>query len=124
MTEEHERTGNCFESAANFVVDQCMFDRQDCIYILVHGEVQGQGHLKGVTFGHAWVEFQGPGGSRVHDPEQGMWDMPRDLYYALAGIDHRPAHQNVYRYTAMETFAQMRDNEHYGPWDLVTATGL
>ncbi len=119
-----EPTGNCYQSAADWLVSQCIFDAENCNYTLVHGEVQGGGHLQGITFGHAWIEFTDEHGvERVHDPEQGLWDLPLLVYYGLAGIDHRPAHQNTHRYTYREASKKMVELEHYGPWDLVTTSG-
>ena len=45
--------GDCYEAAGKYMMDNCMMG--GCSLILVHGEVQGQGHLGGVTYGHAWV---------------------------------------------------------------------
>ena len=94
-----------------------MFD-SGCGLRLVHAEVAGQGPLAGVTFGHAWVLD----GDTVIDRSNGRdVVMPRQLYYALGHVDEIA---NEYVYSWSETRDKLREFEHYGPWDLETATGL
>jgi hypothetical protein len=47
--------------------------------------------------------------------------MAKDRYYQIGRIDEIG---NVIEYTAKEAIAKINDHEHYGPWDLVTESGL
>ena len=111
-----EATGDCYEAAGKFMMDNCMFGR--CDLILVHGEVMGQGHLSGVTYGHAWVLD----GETVIDVSNGKnLQMPRDVYYSIGQISNIG---NVHEYTWDEARRLIVEKEHWGPWQLETSTGL
>ena len=45
--------------------------------------------------------------------------VPRVLYYALGHIG-----DNLHEYTWEETRAHLVKHEHWGPWELVTRSGL
>ena len=110
--------GDCYEAAGKFMMDSCQFGGDDCNLILVHGEVGGQGPLEGVTFGHAWVLD----GNTVVDKSNGRdVQMPQPVYYAIGQIDNIG---NVHQYTWPEARKQILDNGHWGPWELVTESGL
>ena len=78
----------------------------------------GQGPLGGVTFGHAWVID----GNTVVDKSNGRdVQMPRPVYYAIGQIDNIG---NVHQYTWPDARKQILDSGHWGPWELVTESGL
>jgi hypothetical protein len=111
--------GNCYESAANYIVDAMMREGRDVKLVLVHGEITGQGRIEGVRYGHAWVED----GAMVIDNSNGRdLRMHRDAYYALARVGHR--NPNLVKYTVAEMRKKIIKHKHYGPWDLKTSTGL
>ena len=111
--------GDCYEAAGQYMMAQCQFgDGEDCNLTLVHGEVMGQGALEGITFGHAWLLK----GDLAIDKSNGRnIELPKQLYYALGGID---SIGNVHEYD----WDAARDNiltyQHWGPWDLETESGL
>ena len=95
--------GDCYESAANIVLDERH-------YTLVHGVVTGQGPLAGVRFGHAWVEHEG----NVIDKSNGReLEFPRELYYAIGNVD--PSEQH--RYTYKEIREMIQEHGTWGPWE-------
>lgn len=109
-------TGDCYEAAGKYMMDNCMMG--GCNLILVHGEVQGQGHLDGVTYGHAWVLD----GGTVIDVSNGRnLQLPQEIYYAIGQIDNIG---NVHEYTWEEARRLIVDFEHWGPWELETESGL
>lgn len=111
--------GDCYEAAGQFMMMQCQFGQPDCEgMVLVHGEVMGQGPLEGVTYGHAWVELNGT----VIDKSNGRdLHLPTVLYYSVGRIDEI---DNVIKYPWSEARKKILDHEHWGPWDLETASGL
>lgn len=101
--------GDCYEAAANYMLNNASNPNLR----VVHGEVEGQGPLEGVTFGHAWIED----GDTVIDPSNGgNLRMPRADYYALGKIDQL---NNTHVYGPQEAMRRMIETELYGPWDLV-----
>ena len=113
--------GDCYEAAGKWFMDNAMTGfgaPTDPDLRLVHGEVVGRGSLEGVSFGHAWIED----GDKVIDPSNDrMVEMPRSLYYALGSIDHI---DNTHRYDVNTFRRRVTTHRHWGPWDLVTSTGL
>lgn len=102
--------GDCFESAANYVIDNSIFKKNEKL-ILVHGEVAGQGELEGIRFGHAWVEK----GSTVIEVANGKHlELPKVLYYALGQVS------KTYKYTPERLREMLLKHETYGPWELRT----
>lgn len=104
---ELEAVGDCFEAALelflNFHTDLPTGPQ------LVHGRVHGQGKLKGISFGHAWVEI----GDIVFDYSNGgKLVMRKDDYYRLGKIE------DVEKYTFSKLFAEIERTQHMGPWDL------
>jgi len=47
--------------------------------------------------------------------------MPRFIYYAIGGIEEI---DNFHEYTAEEARDMMLKTGNYGPWDLITSSGL
>jgi hypothetical protein len=111
--------GDCYEAAGKFIGDQLIAGETDR-YILVHGEVRGQGPLMGVTFGHAWIVDTST--DNVIDKSNGRdISLPRFIYYGIGGINDLDNH---YEYTAEEARDKMLETGNYGPWDLITSSGL
>lgn len=109
--------GDCYEAAGRFMMDSCN-STDGCTYLLVHGEVAGQGSLDGLTFGHAWVLD----GDMVLDKSNGRdLKIPKVLYYALGGVEHIG---NLHTYTWEEARERILRYKHWGPWDLKTRSGL
>ena len=107
--------GDCYEAAGKYMWKGCQSGR--CNLILVHGEVQGQGPLSGVTYGHAWVLD----GGTVIDVSNGRnLQLPQVIYYAIGQIDNIG---NIHEYTWKEARRLIIDYEHWGPWDLETSSG-
>ena len=108
--------GDCYEAAAKLMTDICMFG--SCDLVLVHGEVMGQGPLDGITYGHAWVL---DGNMVVDRSNGGNVILPQPVYYSVGKIDEI---NNTHTYTWSEARKKLVEFEHYGPWDLITETGL
>jgi len=100
-------------------MDKCGFGNPDgCQFILVHGEVMGQGPIEGTPFGHAWVLD----GSTVIDKSNGRdVTMPVPIYYMIGQIDRI---DNIIEYSWEEARTKILDSGHWGPWDLETESGL
>jgi len=109
--------GDCYEAAGKYMMDKCVFG-DDCNLVLVHGEVAGQGALEGVTFGHAWVL---DGGTAIDRSNGGNLQLPQAIYYAVGQIDRIG---NTHEYTWEQARKMIIEYEHWGPWDLVTESGL
>lgn len=86
---------------------------------VVHAEVEGQGAIAGLRYGHAWVEDD----LNVYDYSNGREIVfPKQIYYILGQvITEKPKY---YKYTFKEAVAKMLDTGHYGSWDLITESGL
>lgn len=93
-------TGNCYQSAFNFV-----YVHED--WTLVHGRavVQG-GKFKGMDFGHAWAEKD----DVVMDTESGL-RIPKDLYYRVGEVGETK------RYTFNQAREMAVKHGHYGAWE-------
>jgi hypothetical protein len=108
--------GDCFEANGRYFMDAAAFPGGNKTLHLVHGEVTGQGPLEGVKYGHAWIED----GNMVIDVSNGRTvRMPKATYYALGRIG-----DNVHHYDAPAFRRKVMQHKHWGPWDLVTSTGL
>lgn len=105
---EKEARGDCFEVAANLVLEL------DGDWRLVHATCMGYGPIEGIRFSHAWVEND----FLVLDFSNGKQSaIPRTAYYEAGEAE------NVHRYTATEARLHMLATEHYGPWAEVVMTG-
>ena len=109
--------GDCYEAAVKYMFDKCVFD-PSCNLILVHGEVMGQGPLEGVTYGHAWIL---DGDTVIDKSNNGSLTLPEAVYYSIGRINEIG---NLHTYTWADARKKLIEFEHYGPWDLVTETGL
>jgi len=104
--------GDCYQAAYGFMDAALTQGRWKGLF-LCHGEVEGQGPLEGIRFGHAWCERELPGVVVVTDPSNGrMISMMRDDYYRLGRIDP----DEVRRYHPAEMIADAMEYETYGPW--------
>jgi len=109
--------GDCYYIAGQFAMDN-IFSPKKIDYVgtpyLVHAEVQGQGHIAHIRYGHAWVEDD----ENVYDFSNGReLVIPKPLYYAIGDIrtDNPKKYQ---KYTFAEARQKMIQTKHYGCWDL------
>jgi len=113
-----EALGDCYEAATRYMLDSGHLGDPDSPLRIVHGEVAGQGPMKGKTFGHAWVEFHDPDNKEpmVIDPSNGGdLHLPKSMYYQLGKINEL---NNFHSYTPEEARNRLIDLQHFGPWDL------
>ena len=107
MTDEAK--GNCYQEAADMVVDLVMFGQVDPNSIkLVHG-IPTLTRPPYIRFGHAWVEVNE---TFVMDAASGA-GFPRDEYYRAGNID--PDECFYYDYSAVKKY--LLEYGHYGPWE-------
>ena len=106
-----EGRGDCYQAAGRLIMN--FFGDKGAK--LVHGMVNGQGALKGLRFGHAWVEK----GSKILDHSNGKkQEMSKALYYALGDVKSSECRY----YTGLEAAKWMSKKEHWGPWEISGAT--
>ena len=106
-----EGKGDCYQAAGRLIIN-FMGDKSAR---LVHGMVEGQGSLKGLKFGHAWVEY----GSKCLDHSNGKkQEIPKTVYYAVGNI----MPQQCKYYAPRETTRKMMKHKHWGPWDMSGST--
>ena len=103
--------GDCFEAAYKKLYD-VFRDHPEAK--LVHAIVTGQGDIKGVQHGHAWVEI----GNTVLDFSNGRSiEMPKQIYYAIGNVD--PSNSDEYKTYDFKEMADISmDQGTYGPWEL------
>lgn len=80
--------------------------------ILVHGLVEGQGKLKGITYNHAWCED----GEMIIDmtlKPHLQTSLNKDLYYLLGNIT------TTFSYTFNDRLIKSLEIGTYGPWEEV-----
>lgn len=104
MADTPPENGDCYVVAARLVTG----DGAPEDALLCHGTCTGHGPIKGITFGHAWVEWYGMvvEQSNGHDAV-----LPRDVYYEAGRC------REVVRYTPDEARRMMQKHGHYGPWE-------
>lgn len=119
-TKKPKATGDCYEAAFKFIMDECNLTPENSKrYILVHAEVMGQGEIEGITFGHAFVVKDR---TLVIDRSNGRnLEMPAFIYYAIGQINDIG---NEHQYTWEEARQKAMESGTYGPWDLMTESGL
>jgi hypothetical protein len=101
---EENKNGNCYEEALNLFMNMISTPEVK----LVHGIVTGQGAVKGIKFGHAWVEFK----DFCIDKSNGNSIMQtKEVYYRIGKI------KKVKRYIALEAMKNIQKFGTYGPWD-------
>jgi hypothetical protein len=109
--------GDCYYIAGQFAMDNILTSKH-IDYIgtpyLVHAEVKGQGKIKGIMYGHAWIEDD----VNVYDFSNNREIiMPKDVYYAIGRIKTDNPKKYL-RYTFEEARNKMLDTGNYGCWDL------
>ena len=122
MNKKQKNTGDCYEVAGRFAlqnVTEIKGEKFNGKPYLVHAEVKGQGKIEGIRFGHAWVEDD----YFIFDFSNGLSLIyPKVVYYSIGNVVQKEP--KYYKYT----FEQARDNmlkvSTFGPWDLVTESGL
>lgn len=116
-----QKLGDCYEAAFKFLMNECMIhSEKENNFALVHAEVMGQGQLEGVSYGHAFVIDTTS--DTVIDVSNGRnIKMGAGLYFAIGGIDYL---NNIHKYTWPEASRKAVLTGTYGPWDLITKTGL
>lgn len=99
--------GDCYQVSGLFMMN-ILGDKQ---HKLVHSMVDGQGPLKGLRFGHAWIEY----GNRVIDNSNGKHrEYPKDVYYALGHVTPK----DTKYYTPEETMKWLLKKKNWGPWEM------
>ena len=106
--------GDCYEANGSLFVDETLFGGEN--WLLVHGEVTGQGSLEGIKYGHCWIEN---GGTVIDQSNGNNIKMSKKAYYALGNIG-----DNVIKYKPEQVRKKILQTENWGPWDLHTSTGL
>jgi hypothetical protein len=109
--------GNCFETAAQELV-RLSKENGKSRYRLAHGEITGQGPIEGVKLSHAWV-VDTETDCCIDKSNGNDICVPRVFYEAIARLDG-----NKKEYCFTEACQKLALTGHYGPWDLVTSTGL
>lgn len=108
-----QKLGDCYEAAGKYILAHPSDGLR-----LVHAEVMGQGSIAGTTFGHAFVLD----GDTVIDTSNGRnIRLPSVIYFALGHINDI---DNFFIYDENEMRSKIIKSQHWGPWDLVTESGL
>jgi len=96
------KNGDCYQKALNY------FNSHDCT--LVHGLVDGQGALEGITYNHAWCEKGGKIIDMTLSPTV-QKSLPMEIYYAIGNI------KTTFKYNKKEAQKKMLEYGTYGPWE-------
>jgi len=113
---ESKPKGNCYFAAGQFALNDLTGKKFDFIgtpYV-VHAEVLGKGELRGIRFGHAWVEDD----EFVYDYSNNREiKFPKVLYYLIGNI--KTNNPKKYRkYTFKQAREKMLKTGNYGCWDI------
>lgn len=102
--------GDCYEAALKYLLKNSKNN-----LLLVHGEVTGQGAIKGIKYGHAWIE----NGENVIDVSNGRdIKLPKIIYYALGHIKDKS--DKLFKYDLKSANKMILRYRTYGPWELDT----
>ena len=118
-----QKLGDCYEVAGRMAILGLSKAPNGEMFLgnpmVVHGEVEGQGKIKGTRYGHAWIEDD----VYVYDFSNGRNLMLlKEVYYYLGKIiQDKP---KLYKYTFRQAREKMIETGEYGPWDLITESGL
>lgn len=86
---------------------------------VVHAEVEGQGAISGLRYGHAWVEDD----LYVYDFSNGREIVfPKYFYYEMGKV--KTTKPKYFKYTFEQAVDKMLKTGHYGSWELITESGL
>jgi GNAT superfamily N-acetyltransferase len=112
-------SGDCYEVAGRMALMDVSKAPNGELFLgnpkVVHGEVAGQGSLKGIRYGHAWVEDD----VYVYDFSNGReLVISKDVYYYLGKIKQEKP--KLFKYTFKEAIDKMVESRNFGPWDLIT----
>ena len=103
------KEGRCYDNCFEF-----QFKNED--WTLVHGIVMGQGKMKGIRFGHSWVEktVEAAGFSIpfAYDPTHDVM-MPTPLFYKHGEI----VESELRHYTYDEALIEAIKDSSSGPWE-------
>lgn len=107
-------SGDCYYVAGKIA----MGDFKDIDFIgtpyVVHAEVEGQGKISGIKYGHAWVEDD----ENVYDYSNGNeFVLPKIIYYSIGNIKTNNP-KKYRRYTFDQARLKMLETRNYGCWDL------
>ena len=122
MRKKNTTAGDCYEVAGRFALNRVKeingYEFQGKPYV-VHAEVSGQGKIEGIRFGHAWVEDD----YFIYDFSNGLQLVyPKVLYYSIGKIiEKKPKY---FKYEFNEANNKMVETGNFGPWELVTESGL
>lgn len=98
------KEGDCYKANAEWMIENKPGDD----WFICHGEAIGQGPIKGVKFGHCWLENK----DLVLDFSNGRQIViKKNQYYKIGKI------KNVKRYKQEELMLNMFKTKKYGPWD-------
>ena len=79
---KNNKGGDCYEVAGRYLMDESLKGNKNLI--LVHGEVEGQGPIAGIRYGHAWIED----GEMIVDKSGGRnIQLPKIIYYSIGNIN-------------------------------------
>ena len=118
-----QKMGDCYEVAGRMAILGLSKAPNGEMFLgkpmVVHGEVEGQGKIKGLRYGHAWVEDD----VYVYDFSNGKNLMLlKEVYYYLGKINQDKP--KLYKYSFLEARQKMLQTGEFGPWDLITESGL
>jgi len=112
-----EAKGDCYYASGQLIMRDFLnkIDYKGTPY-LVHAEVQGQGEISDIRFGHSWIEDE----DMVYDYSNNReLQIPKHIYYLMGDV--KTDNPKKYRkYTFDEARAKMVESGHYGCWDLET----
>lgn len=118
-----QKMGDCYEVAGRMAILGLSKAPNGQMFLgkpmVVHGEVEGQGKIKGLRYGHAWVEDD----VYVYDFSNGKNLMLlKEVYYYLGKINQDK--RKLYKYSFSQARQKMIETGDFGPWDLITESGL
>lgn len=118
-----QKIGDCYEVAGRMAILGLSKAPNGQMFLgkpmVVHGEVEGQGKIKGLRYGHAWVEDD----VYVYDFSNSKNLMLiKQVYYYLGKINQDKP--KIYKYYFSQARKKMIKTGDFGPWDLITESGL
>jgi len=111
--------GDCYKVSGDIAINS-VFRLKKIDYIglpyLVQAEVQGQGDLGNIRYGHAWIEDD----VFVYDYSNNREIiLPKQLYYLVGDIETEDP-KKYRKYTFQEARKMMLKTGIYGPWEIET----
>jgi len=104
------KKGDCYHKAISTLFELYCLKGKDGVrnVKLVHGYPIGQGPIKGIKHGHAWLEIDD---EYLIDPEYGFAGR-KEVFYRVGQIDKNECRY----YTFKQTRKMLLENKHYGIW--------